>query len=152
MTPEEKEKIERLEKHNENVQQTIKYSVDRFDILVISLSSGGIALCTTFAKDILELFPCINILLLKIASALFGLTITFNLFSQVTSYFACKNEVQAVKNLIREKKGKPHIGNQKLIESSKKNFNTSTQILNAICLISLTTAIILVAVFMFNKL
>lgn len=152
MTPEDLQKIERLEKHNENVSQSIKYSVDRFDILVISLSSGGIALCTTFAKDILEVFPCINIILLKLASVLFGFTIVLNLFSQVTAYYACKREFQAVKNLIRDIKGKPKQGNQSKLEKSKVGFNSTTHILNAICLFSLTTAIVLVAVFMFIKL
>ena len=152
MTPEEEKQVERLEKHSENTSQNIKYAVDRFDILVISLSSAGIALSTNFAKDILEVYPCIDIFHLKISTALFGITIILNLFSQITSYYACKNEIQAVKNLIRDKKGKPRKGNQGAFENNKKIFNKSTLILNAICLTSLIIAMILISVFMFNKL
>ena len=155
MTPDEEKtakQIERLEKHAENTAQSIKYSVERFDILIISLSSAGIALCASFAKDTLEICPCINTMLLKISSALFGIAIILNLFSQVTSYVACKNEIQAVKNIIREKKNKPMIGNQDAFEKNKGSFNTSTLILNFACLISLICAMIFISVFMFNKL
>lgn len=142
--------IERLEEHKESIKQNIKYSIDRFDILIISLSSGGLVLSTSFAKDFSANFCCPNFLMLKLGWALFALALVLNLISQVTSYIANNTELLIVEDLIREKKGKVKKSNQTVLEKKKVRFNSATNWLNIICLFTFVFGVIVVIIFMYK--
>ena len=91
--------ISNLEAHKEKTVANLKYSIDRFDILIISISSGGLVFSMGFIKDIISKMPPVDFLLLKISWILFGLAIVLNLLSQVTSYYANTFELKITKNL-----------------------------------------------------
>src|SRR5260221_14682741 len=97
--------INDLELHCVSCKEASNYSIKRFDILIITLSSGALLFSAGFIKDIIEASNKRNFLLIKIAWALFGSAIIFNLWSQITSYYANKLEIRIIKNLIRKEKG-----------------------------------------------
>ena len=47
--------INNLNKYIKNAESRVKYSLERFDILIISLSSGGIALSMSFFENFREI-------------------------------------------------------------------------------------------------
>jgi hypothetical protein len=140
--------IRNLENHIENTRANINYSLDRFDILIITLSSGGLVFSMGFIKDIIPKDVVVDYTLLKIAWISFGAAIIANFLSQITGYLANKYEKRIAKNRIREKKGNDIIGNQENYKRYKKINNFLTNLLNLISLILLTNAIILLIIFM----
>jgi len=140
--------IKNLELHKENTRSNLKYSLDRFDILIITLSSGGLIFSMGFVRDIITPDIEINFLLLKIAWIFFGASIISNLISQVTGYFANKLEIRITRNLIRQERNKPINENHKMVEKNKKSANNLTYLLNATSLALLIGAIILLIIFM----
>ncbi|NCA84412.1 MAG: hypothetical protein EOM83_02435 [Clostridia bacterium] len=139
--------IKNLEYHIEGTKANIKYSLDRFDILIISLSSGGLIFSMGFIKDILPKDIEINFLLLKISWILFGASIMINLLSQVTGYYANKMEIKISKNIIRQEKKNEMIGNQQHFESMKKIFNSLTNVFNGLCLFFLIGGVVFLIIF-----
>ena len=139
--------VKKLEEHIENTNLNLKYSLDRFDILIISLSSGGLIFSMGFIKNILSPNVEINFVLLKISWILFGSSIIINLFSQVTGYFANKLEIKISKNLIRHERGKPLKGDQDQFEKNHKFYNSLTKYLNGSSLILLIGAVVLLIIF-----
>ena len=144
--------IKKLENHIKNTNSNIKYSLDRFDILIISLSSGGLVFSMGFVKDIISNQENINYLLLKIAWIFFGTAIISNLLSQITGYTANKLEIRITKNIIREEREKQIKGNPKSDEINVKTANFLTHLSNGLSLVLLVGAIILLIIFMSNNL
>ena len=140
--------ITNLEAHKEKTTANLKYSIDRFDLLIISISSGGLVFSMGFIKDIIPKTPPVNFLLLKISWILFVLAIVLNLLSQVTGYYANNFELQITKNLNRLERGKDVIGNQPRFESKKKIMNFLTILFNGLSLFFIITGIILCVTFM----
>jgi len=139
--------IKNLEKHIDNTNQNLKYSLDRFDILIISLSSGGLIFSMGFVKDILSSDTEINYILLKISWILFGGSIISNLLSQVTGYFANSLEIKISKNIIRQERGKSFKGDQNKFEKNHRRYNSLTKYLNGSSLTFLIGAVILLIIF-----
>ena len=135
--------IQKLENHIDSTKDAVKYSLERFDILIISLSTSGLILSIGFVKNIINDFDKVNLTLLKISWLLFALALISNLFSQVTGYFANKKEIRISINLIRKKRGKSIKGNQDKMEKSKKIFDSFTNWLNGVCLACLILAIVI---------
>jgi len=144
----EKRFIKNLEDHKQKTLENLKYSLDRFDILIISISSGGLVFSMGFLKDIIPKTPPVNFLLLKISWILFGLAIVLNLFSQVTGYYANNFELKITKNIIRLERKKEMIGNQANFENKKKILNFFTNLFNGFSLILLISGIVLFVIFM----
>lgn len=101
-----KKYIEQLQNYVESIQKAIDYSVERFDILIISLSSSGLVLSVGFVKNIITDFSNVNPILLKITWLLFTSSLIMNLLSQVTGYYANKYDLKVTKDIIRTEKGK----------------------------------------------
>jgi len=144
--------IKKLEKHIENTDSNLKYSLDRFDILIVTLSSGGLVFSMGFIKDILPLNTEINYILLKLSWILFGSSIVSNLFSQVTGYFSNKLEIKISKNLIRLERGKSVKGDQIQLEKNHNLYDSLTKYLNGASLVLLMTAVVLLIIFVSNNL
>ena len=85
--------IKKLEKHIDSTRENKKYSIDRFDILIISLSSGALGLSISYLKDILKDLHCVNLTSLKMSWILFALAIICNLLSQRTAFVANEKEI-----------------------------------------------------------
>lgn len=140
--------IEKLKAHISKEEANIKYSVDRFDILIISISSGGLIFSMGFVKDILSVYCVTNFFLLKLSWIFFGTSIMSNLISQVTGFYANKLEIRISNNLIRKENKKPMKGNQSKSEKYRKLLDNLTQILNGCSLLLTISAIILLIIFM----
>lgn len=140
--------IDKLESHIEKANSNLKYSIDRFDILIISISSGGLVFSMGFVKDLLSAKSNIDFFLLKISWILFAFSIVFNLLSQVTGYYANKYDIKVTKNIIRKEKGKHIIGDQVRLEFIENSMNNLTMTLNATSLFFLISGISIMVVFM----
>ena len=97
-----KEHIINLNEYLITAATRAKYSIERFDILIISLSSGGIALVTAF----FDKFKGIDKSDIYNGSLFFSIAIIINLLSQVTGYFANYNDIKYCNEEIRELEGK----------------------------------------------
>lgn len=143
--------IEKLETHIESTKEIVKYSLERFDILIISLSGGGLVLSISLVKDVIKNFDKIDHALLKLTWIFFGVSLVLNLFSQITAYYANKEEIKISKNLIRKKRKRPIRQNLTKLECIKSTLNFFTVTLNALCILSFVVAIILLIIFMNNN-
>ena len=143
--------IENLEAHIASTKEIAKYSLERFDILIISLSGGGLVVSISLVKDVIKNFEKIDHTLLKLTWIFFSVSLVVNLFSQITAYYANKEEIKISKSLIREKREKPIKHNLKKIGRIKYCLNSATVILNTVCVLSFVTAIILLIIFMNNN-
>lgn len=140
--------IERLEKHVEKADKASEYSIVRFDLLVISLSTGALLLSINYTRGITDHS---HIGYLKFSWLVFVVCIVSNLLSQVTGYFANTRDISATRNIIREKKNKPLKGNQELLEVWCKRFKMTTLWLNLLSLITFICGIISLIVYFSNN-
>lgn len=143
--------LDKLEKHISLAKESSKYSSDRFDILLISLSTSALILSIGFVDKIIPNLQCVNTSLLKLAWLLFVTALVSNLTSQVTGYFSNVFDIKVTTNLIRNERGKQLKGNQKKFEVFCKTLNSLTLILNALSLTSLVTGIVLMVLFFSNN-
>jgi hypothetical protein len=142
--------IEKLEKYSESTKRAMDYSVERFDILIISLSTSGLILSIGFVKNIIKDFDKIDPWLLKTTWLLFACSLIMNLFSQVTGYYANMLDMKVTDENIRLEKGKDEKINLDLNELFHKLFNSGTLLLNAGSLFCLISAIITLILFISN--
>ncbi len=134
--------IANLEKHIEAQRDSVRYSVDRFDILIDSLSTGCLIFSMGFADNIVQDIDTADTSNLKTSWLLFAICLIANLISQVTGYYANKLEIRISKNLIRIERGKDVVGNQKRLECWSGALDSTTTFLNAISLLSFIGGII----------
>ncbi|MBY8962717.1 hypothetical protein KJK34_08140 [Flavobacterium sp. D11R37] len=137
--------IERYQKHIDETNKIAEYAVNRFDILVISLSTAALGFSISFKKDFDGVDACD--LTLKFAWLFLILCIISNLLSQVSSYYSCKYEVLFHKNKIRLKENKEANGDQKKIDLLCSFCNSATNLLNGISLFSIIVGKILLLIF-----
>lgn len=146
-----KEKYERylgnLEKHITSAKESSRYSTDRFDVLLISLSTSALILSIGFVEKIIPNLNSINTSSLKSSWLLFVIALISNLISQVTGYYANHYDIKFSKNLIRLERGFKLAGDQNKFEIYCKNLNNITLTLNGISLFSLITGIIILVLF-----
>jgi len=139
--------IGKLEKHIEATRESSRYSSDRFDILIISLSTSALILTMGFVNNILETSPNTNPILLKTSWLFFVLALISNLISQVSGYFTNTYEIKISTNLVRIERGKEPKGKQKRFIIWSSILNWATLILNGLSLIFLITGIIILVKF-----
>ncbi|HLN74488.1 MAG TPA: hypothetical protein VK205_14445 [Prolixibacteraceae bacterium] len=148
--------IKELENYMVSIDKRIDYSVERFDILIISLSSSGLAFSIGFVKDIIENLnkgnPIeINFFLLETTWLLFACSLVFNLISQVTGYYANKQDLIITRKIIKNEKKK---GSKEVSlppdESLLKLLSSATMFLNGGSLLLLIAGIITLILFMFK--
>lgn len=142
--------ISKLEKHIEQAKDSAKYSLDRFDILIISLSTSSLIFSIGFVKNIIPNLSDVNTTLLKFAWLFFLISLIANLLSQVSGYYANKYDIRITKNIIRGKRNKEMNGNQNLYNNICKYLNYTTIWLNGLSLIMLISGLIALIVF-FHK-
>jgi hypothetical protein len=142
----EKEKSDRylanLEKHVEATKEAVRYSSDRFDVLLVTLSTGSLMFSMGFAENIVQDLAKADTSSLKTAWLLFAGSLISNLISQVSGYYANKSEIRVSKNLIRVERGKEAKGNQDRIKWWCQTLDYSTITLNALSLIAFICGIV----------
>lgn len=142
--------LKKLAAHEERIRDAIKYSGDRFDVLLISLSTSGLVLSIGFVKNIVPNFTTVNTFCLKTSWALFVVSLLANLFSQITGYFSHQYELKKTIDLNRLERKKEPKYNYRSLDSSSKILNNSTRALNLISTLSLVLGIIFL-VYFFDK-
>lgn len=143
--------IQELEAHILSCKEASDYAIKRFDNLIITLSSSGLALSLAFIKDLINSLTNGSLLLFKISTISFTVSIVSNLLSQKTSFFAHNKEIKILKLLILKKQQKLVNSLEiKSMEKKAKRLDSITIALNYTSLISLVTAIILIMVFILN--
>lgn len=125
--------IEKLEKHVEKAEKAAEYSIVRFDLLIISLSTGALLLSINYTK---EITAHAHVGYLKFSWLVFAVCIISNLLSQVTGYFANTKDISATKNIIRTKRKKPIKGDQSRLEAWCTRFKKATLWLNLLSLLT----------------
>lgn len=146
--------IQDMEAHILRCKEASDYSIKRFDVLIITLSSSGLALSLAFIKDLIKTLSSGNFLLFKISTIFFAVSIICNLLSQKTSFYSHSIEIKVSKLLILKKQQKSVCSNcEGRLDFRAKFLNISTTILNFTSLVLLISAIILIMVFIlkFNK-
>lgn len=128
--------INKLERFIEKSEETSKYSIERFDLLLISLSTTALVLSIGFVKDLIPNFKEIDTSCLKLSWLLLSLSLMLNLISQVTGYFANECSISVTKNIIKFERGKKESENQKTFIWWETFLSNTTMILNGICLFS----------------
>jgi hypothetical protein len=143
MKKKDKEYINSLKEYIVTAEGRVKYSLERFDILIISLSSGGLAL----SNSIYENFHNGDKIFINIAWIFFSSALIINLLSQITGYKANKLDIKCTRIVIDEVKGKAEEGSHKKLDYHKGIYNSLTKIFNILSFSSLTIAIILITLF-----
>jgi hypothetical protein len=143
--------LEKLEKHKEDSSLSAKYSSDRFDILVISLSTTSLIFSIGFIKDFNIVKDCINLILIKTAWIMFSTSIISNLISQITGYFTSIYDIKIDTNSIRNERGKKSKGNNDSFIRISNRLNKATLYLNAFSFLNLIIGIIFLITFFSNN-
>ncbi len=145
MKKKDKEHISDLKEYLTKAEERVKYSLERFDILIISLSSGGLVLALNLFKNFQD--SCIDKNFIKFSWLFFSLALIINLSSQVSGYLANKYDIKGTKNDIYKIEGKDIIGNQKWIDRYQNISDFLTKWFNILSFVSLTIGIILLILF-----
>ena len=143
MNKKDKRYIKKLEEYKISASERVKYSLERFDILIISLSSGGLAL----SASLYENFKDGDKVFINIAWIFFSAALIINLLSQITGYHANKLDINCTNILIDEVKGEAEQDSHKKLDFRKEIFNKLTALFNGLSFLSLTTAIVLIVLF-----
>jgi hypothetical protein len=144
--------INNLEKHISLAKESARYSSDRFDILLISLSTSSLILSIGFIEKVIPNLELLDTSCLKVSWLLFVISLVSNLFSQVTGYYANLYDIKVTKNLIKIERVKKIHGSQKFLEKVCDYLNFLTILLNIISLICFVTGIIILISFISNQL
>jgi hypothetical protein len=143
--------IQKLEAHIEASKKLVDYSLERFDILIISLSSGGLVFSVGFVKDLIPNFAKIDHVLLKLSWVGFAAALIVNLVTQITSYLSSDLEIKISKNLIRQKRLKKTKGNLKRQQVRCSVYNSCTEGGNYVCLGLIIASVVLLVIFIWNN-
>lgn len=143
--------IEALELHRQRCKEASDYALKRFDILIITLSSGALAFSMGFIKDVVGISNNVNFILIKLAWISFGAAVILNLISQITSYYANILESNIIASLIKKEKGKKPLAKECQWELGKSIFDACTIYLNGISFLCFATGTILLITFMLYK-
>jgi hypothetical protein len=132
-----------LKKYILKAENRVKYSIERFDILIITLSSGGLVLGISLYSNFKEA----DKFLVGLSWMFFSTALIINLLSQISGYFANKLDIKCVNNIIDEIEKREVSGNPKLLETIHKICNKGTDILNLLSFICLVIGIIQTIIF-----
>jgi hypothetical protein len=144
-SPELDQYINKLEEWITERKKALDYSLEQFDKLIITLSSGALILTVGFVRDIVKISANTNTFLLKCSWYLMALALVFSLLSQISAYLSNRFEIDytriEIKNLMEfgtfEKKG----FKIKLLALFKNYVNKITVILNVLSLVVLISGI-----------
>lgn len=143
--------LNKLEKHVEFSKEASKYSSDRFDILLISLSTSALVLSIGFVKNVIPNLKEIDTSLLKTSWLLFVIALIANLISQVTGFYSHKYDIKVTINLIRDERGNLPKGDQRSFKFYCEILNKTTLTLNGISLLTLLSGVIVLVLFFSNN-
>lgn len=140
--------IAKLEDHYISAKASERYSSDRFDILIISISTTALILTMSFSNNFSsESATITNTGLLKVSWLLFVVTIISNLSSQLSAFYSHRYDAKVTQNLIRLQRGKAEKGNQDKFKCWCLFYGKTTVFLNLLSFATLFSAIICILIF-----
>lgn len=143
--------LAKLESYVVNCKESQRYSSDRFDVLIISLSTTALVLSIGFIKNIFPDLVEIPTGNLKTSWLLYVLSISFNLISQTTSYYGSHYDIKCVKSEIEFELGKEHHQKHKKFDKLSRRFGNCTVILNQLSLLLFVVATGFIIFFLSNN-
>ena len=146
MNKKDKKHIKALKQYLVTANDRAKYSIQRFDILIITLSSGGIVLAMSFFEN----YKNIDKTLVYNGCLCFAFALIINLVSQATGYFANRFDIKYVREEIRELEKKSFFETYTKYDGFKKIFNFMTRFFNTSSLISFVIGMIFIMLFVKN--
>lgn len=146
MNKKDKKHIKVLKQYLVSANDRAKYSIERFDILIITLSSGGIVLSMSFFEN----YKNIDKTLVYNGCLCFAFALIINLVSQVTGYFANRYDIKYVREEIRELENKSFFETYAKYDCFKKAFNFMTRFFNTSSLVSFVIGMIFIMLFVKN--
>lgn len=153
MTEEQKSLfLSKLVKHSESTNTIINYSIQRIDLLIISVSGAGIYACWEIIKLLNQKYTSIDYTALKITAALFITAIVTNFISQWFGYYANGYEKKSTDKTIHSLENNTYARSEIQAEIAASDkcinlFNNLTKISNAISTGSMCIGLILIGVF-----
>ena len=146
MDKKDKKHLKELKEYLITALARVKYSIERFDVLIITLSSGGIALSMSFFEN----YKSVDKTMVYNGCVFFAFALIINLVSQVTGYYANKYDIKYVREEIRELEKKVYVEDYKKYDCYKNVFNFMTNLFNASSLISFIIGMIYIVLFIKN--
>lgn len=148
MSDERSFKIERWIKHEERSLSNKWYAIGRIDLLIISISGGGLFVLFETFKFVVEQKLLMDVGLLKCAAICFATAIIVNFISQIFGFYANKYEATYANKSIKKETGQ-HIEDLVFAKLDVKIefLNQSLNILNGVSVVSMFVGIVLTAVF-----
>lgn len=144
-------KIQGWIKHEDRHLSNKWYAIGRIDLLIISISGGGIYIAFELLKFVKEHNMILNISSLKWAGVFFTFAIISNFISQFFGFYANDNESLYANQQIKIQSGeKVDDGILAKLDFKGTLFNRAVRTSNFISVVSMTVGIILLSVFSFN--
>lgn len=135
----------------EERKKTLDYSLEQFDKLIITLSSGSLIFSVGFVKDIVKITEDTETQCLKVSWCLFALSLISVLISQITSYFTNNLEIRLSIDEIKQIEKDKNYDDSKFCLRKKrfliKFYNFSTILFNIISFLSLLLGIVIFIIF-----
>lgn len=139
-------------KYLESTKDRTNYSIRRMDLLVISISGGGLYIVfETIRVFKTENMLINNILLLKLAGISLLSAIVVNFVSQITGYH-CNNYEEKYVQLVLEEIQNKNIDKCLMDNYDRKSelFKRATKILNIVCISFMLLGLLFLVVFNFS--
>jgi hypothetical protein len=144
MGKKKKQHINNLNEYIKTAESRAKYSLERFDILIITLSSGGIALSMGFFENFKE----INKTQVYIGCVFFAIAVIINLLSQITGYYANRFDIKYSIQEVRELEKKEFESDYKKYDCYKRVFDFITTLFNISSLLCFITGMTFIILFL----
>lgn len=141
-------RIKKYEDYIASCKEASNYAIGRFDILIISLSTGALGFSIAFLKDFVNPTNADGFILIKISWIFFATAIMMNLLSQKTSYYSHKIEIKLMNYKIKKLKGKEVCTNcENRLDLKTTLLNGLTIFFNLSSLILFVISVILTLIF-----
>lgn len=152
-----KEYIASLESYQKGLKEGAAYSIQRIDLLIISVSGAGIYTSFELMKYVATsvYLKCSHIeninVYFKITALFFTISIIINFISQITAYKSKSLKIDASEQEIHDlKNGNPISGKVAELECLGKLYNKGTIISNRASTIIMLSGLICLIVFIWN--
>lgn len=148
MSDERNFKLERWIKHEERSLSNKWYAIGRIDLLIISISGGGLFVLFETFKFVREQKLCMDVTLLKWGAIFFASAIIVNFISQVFGFYANKYEATFANKNIKKETGE-QIDDLVFAKLDVKIdfLNQALNIANSVSVLSMFVGIVLIAIF-----
>jgi len=150
-------KIEATKAKIEALKKDEDYAVEKFDTLIVSLSSGGLVFSVGFIKDVIKDFHKTDLFWLKICWMCFAIALIGSLISQVTGYYSNRYERRAQRCRIKKLKGETQVNSTDIedvicvLEKRSDMYNNFTLWLNGSCLLGFSLAVSTLIYFIYSN-